>query len=180
MKELSLNILDIAQNSVAANAKQIVISVIIKTDENLLKIIIEDDGKGMSEEILQAVTDPFVTTRTTRKVGMGIPLFKQSAEQSDGDFNIKSELGKGTVVTASYKLNHIDRPPIGDVASTIAMLVSCNENIDFIFNYISDDYEFIFDTKEIKAILNGVSVNTPDVVIWMQDFIRENIIITEV
>ena len=180
MKELSLNILDIAQNSVAANAKQIVISVIIKADENLLKIIIEDDGKGMSEEILQAVTDPFVTTRTTRKVGMGIPLFKQSAEQSDGDFNIKSELGKGTVVTASYKLNHIDRPPIGDVASTIAMLVSCNENIDFIFNYISDDYEFIFDTKEIKAILNGVSVNTPDVVIWMQDFIRENIIITEV
>ncbi len=180
MKELSLNILDIAQNSVAANAKQIVISVIIKTDENLLKIVIEDDGKGMSDEILKAVTDPFVTTRTTRKVGMGIPLFKQSAKQSDGDFNIKSKIGKGTVVTASYKLNHIDRPPIGDIASTIAMLVSCNENIDFIFNYISDDYEFIFDTKEIKEILNGVSVNTPDVVIWMQDFIRENIIVTEV
>ena len=175
MKELSLNILDITQNSISANASLITISVIKDSKGNLLTLSIEDNGKGMSEDFVKNVCDPFVTTRTTRKVGMGIPLLKMAAEQAGGRFEIKSELGKGTKVLATFALNHIDRIPLGDVGQTMSVLASCNENVDFIYRHVADGEEFCFDTKVIKETLGGVPLNEPDVVIWMQEFIREGI-----
>lgn len=175
MKELSLNILDITQNSISACASRIIISVEKDTDENLLTVTIEDNGKGMDEEFVKNVTDPFTTTRNTRKVGMGIPLLKMSAEQAGGEFNISSKLGVGTEVTATFKLNHIDRVPLGDIGQTISVLVSCNQQVDFLYVHKSDGQEFKFDTMEIKEILGDVPLNEPDVIMWMQEYIRDGI-----
>ena len=175
MKELSLNILDITQNSISANASLITVTVEKDSKNNLLTLSIEDNGKGMSEEFVKNVCDPFVTTRTTRKVGMGIPLLKLAAEQTGGRFEIESELGVGTTVRATFTLNHIDRIPLGDVGQTMSMLASCNENVNFVYRHISDGEEFLFDTEQIKEALGGVPLNEPDVVIWMQEYIKEGI-----
>ena len=174
MKELSLNILDIAQNSISANADLICITVNENAVNDFLKIIISDNGKGMSKEFLKTVTDPFSTTRKTRKVGMGISLLKLVAEQTNGTFEIESELGIGTTVTATFGLNHIDRPPLGNIEQSISSLVSCNEHIDFVYTRLINGNEFVFDTREIKKILNGVSLAEPDVIIWIQEYIKEN------
>ena len=175
MKELSLNILDIAENSISANASLIEIAINESELKDELKITIVDNGKGMSAEFLKTVTDPFSTTRTTRKVGMGISLFKLAAEQSSGNFDIESQLGKGTVVRTMFKRSHIDRPPLGNIGQTIATLVSCNLGIDFKYNHIYNNNDFIFDTREIIKIIPDVPLNTPDVVLWMQDYINEGI-----
>ncbi len=175
MKELSLNILDITQNSISACASKIIISVEKDTDKDLLTVTIEDNGKGMDEEFVKNVTDPFTTTRSTRKVGMGIPLLKMSAEQAGGEFNINSKLGVGTEVIATFRLNHIDRVPLGDIGQTISALVSCNQLVDFLYVHKSDGQEFKFDTMEIKEILGDVPLNEPDVIIWMQEYIRDGI-----
>lgn len=175
MKELSLNILDITQNSISAGASLITIEVNKNVKENKLTISIADNGKGMSEDFAAHVCDPFVTTRTTRKVGMGIPLLKLASEQAGGRFEILSSLGVGTTVTATFVLNHIDRLPLGDIGQTVSMLVSCNESVDFVYRHISDGEEFCFDTREIRAVLNGVPFNEPEVVLWMQDYIKEGI-----
>ena len=175
MKELSLNILDITQNSISAEASLITISVVKDSENNLLTLSIEDNGKGMSEDFVKNVCDPFTTTRTTRKVGMGIPLLKMAAEQAGGDFKIESELGKGTTVSASFQLNHIDRIPLGDVGQTMSVLASCNEQVNFVYRHESDGEEFLFDTREVKEALGGVPLNEPDVIIWMQEYIREGI-----
>ncbi len=176
MKELSLNILDIAQNSISANAGLVEISVEKDSAKNLLTLIIRDNGKGMSPEFVKNVCDPFTTTRTTRKVGMGIPLLKLAAEQAEGAYSIQSELGVGTTVTATFKLDHIDRVPLGDIAQTISSLVSCNEHIDFLYRHIADGEEFLFDTKQIREVLDGVPFNTPEVVLWMQEYINDGIL----
>lgn len=175
MKELSLNILDIAENSIAANATLVEIKVSESISENLLTITIADDGKGMSEDFLKTVTDPFATTRLTRKVGMGISLLKLIAEQSGGAFEIFSKVGEGTTVKASFQHNHIDRPPLGNIEQTISTLVSCNLNVNFIYEHTFDDGKFTFSTKEVADILKGVPLNNPDVILWMQDYIKEGI-----
>ena len=175
MKELSLNILDIAENSVSAKATLIEVAILESVAKNVLEIKITDNGCGMSEEFLKTVADPFSTTRKTRKVGMGISLLKLAAEQSGGKFEIKSTLGKGTVVTALFEHNHIDRPPLGDIGQTISALVSCNLDIDFIYRHSFEDNTFSFSTKEVVEMIPDVPLNTPDVVLWMQDYINEGI-----
>lgn len=175
MKELSLNILDITQNSISANASLVTVTVVKDSKNNLLSLSIEDDGKGMSKDFLKNVCDPFTTTRTTRKVGMGIPLLKMASEQAGGNFEIKSELGMGTKVLATFELNHIDRIPLGDVGQTMSALASCNEEVNFVYRHVADGEEFCFDTREIKEVLGGVPLNEPDVVIWMQEYIKEGI-----
>lgn len=175
MKELSLNILDITQNSISANASLVTVTVIKDSKSNLLTLSIEDNGKGMSEDFVKNVCDPFTTTRTTRKVGMGIPLLKMASEQAGGSFGIESELGVGTKVLATFELDHIDRIPLGDVGQTMSMLASCNEHVNFVYRHVSDGEEFCFDTCEIKEALGGVPLSEPDVVIWMQEYIREGI-----
>ena len=174
MRELSLNILDIDQNSISAGASLITIEVSENTTDYTLLIGIYDNGKGMSEEQVKSVIDPFFTTRTTRKVGMGIPLFKMAAEQTGGSLEIKSELGVGTEVRAYFKTDSVDFTPLGDVSSTIQMLITMNTDRDFVYKHIVNEKEFVCDTREIKAILGDVPLDTNEVSQWLKDFITEN------
>ncbi len=171
MRELALHVLDIAENSVKANATLVTIEISAVND--VLTISIADDGKGMSEEFLAKVTDPFTTTRTTRKVGMGIPLFKQAAETSGGTFNIKSELGNGTTVTVTFKLNDIDRMPLGDVAETATTLLY--PECDFRWIYRVGEEEFVFDTREVKEELQGIPIDSPEIISFLKSMLKENI-----
>ena len=174
MRELSLNVLDIAQNSVSANASLIEIELIESTQNNELLIGIYDNGKGMTPEQVLSVRDPFFTTRTTRKVGMGIPLFKMAAEMTGGELTIESQVGVGTKVRALFKTDSIDFTPVGDMCSTIVMLVTMNLHIDFVYKRKVDDREFTFDTRQIKEILGDVPLNEPGITQWIKDYITEN------
>lgn len=174
MRELSLNILDVAQNSITAGASLITIEVAENTAEKTLLIGIYDNGKGMSEEQVKSVIDPFFTTRTTRKVGMGIPLFKMAAEQTGGDLKIKSKSGAGTEVRATFITNSVDFTPLGDVASTVQMLISMNTDRDFIYRRSVDGKEFTLDTREIKEILGDVPLDAYEVSQWLKSFIEDN------
>ncbi len=174
MRELSLNILDVAQNSITAGASLITIEVNENTIDHTLLIGIYDNGKGMSEEQVKSVIDPFFTTRTTRKVGMGIPLFKMAAEQTGGCLEIKSKLGVGTEVKAYFKTDSVDFTPLGDVASTVQMLITMNTDRDFVYKITVDGKEFIADTREIKEVLGDVPLDTYEVSQWLIEFIKEN------
>ncbi len=174
MRELSLNILDIAQNSISAGASLTEILVKENTAEKTLLIGIYDNGKGMSEEQVKNVQDPFFTTRTTRKVGMGIPLFKLAAEQTGGSFKITSELGVGTRVDALFKTDSIDFTPLGDIEATVSTIVSMNEDKDFVYTRSVDEKDFVFKSADIKKILDGVPLSEPSVINWIEDYIREN------
>ena len=174
MRELSLNVLDIAQNSIVAGASLTEIFVKEDTEEKTLLIGIYDNGKGMTPEQVENVKDPFFTTRTTRKVGMGIPLFKLAAEQTGGSFTIASQVGVGTKVDALFKTDSIDFTPLGDMASTIATIVSMNEDKDFVYTRSIDGKEFTFKSTDIKVILDGVPLSEPSVMNWIEDYIKEN------
>lgn len=174
MKELSLNILDIVQNSISAGAHNISIDIIESEKDDVLKISIGDDGRGMDEDMLSHVTDPFTTTRTTRRVGMGLPLFKMEAEMSGGSIDIKSIKGSGTTVSASFGLSNIDRPPLGDMTATMTALIQGSPDIDFIYTRISDKGEFRFSTAEIRKELEGIPLTEPSVLKWINEYIAEN------
>jgi len=174
MRELSLNVLDIAQNSVRAEASLIKIELIEDTRTNTLEISVSDDGKGMTPEQLASVRDPFFTTRTTRKVGMGIPLFRMAAEMTGGSFDIESTLGKGTKTTARFCTDHLDFTPIGDMCSTVLTLVTMNLHIDFVYTRQIDGRSFTLDTRQLKEILGDVPLNEPSITAWLKDYITEN------
>lgn len=174
MTEISLNVLDVTENSVKAGASLIEISVTLSSSEDKLSIEIKDNGCGMSEETLQRVTDPFFTTRTTRKVGLGIPFFKQSAEMTGGSFKIGSTPSIGTDVKAVYVLSSIDRMPLGDMVSTMHQLIVMHKEIDFLYTYTFDDRSFVLDTREFRETLEGVPFDTPDVSLFIKDFLTEN------
>ena len=173
MKELSLNILDITENSVKAGATLTEIS--ITESENKLVISIKDDGCGMSEDIVRSVVDPFYTTRTTRKVGMGVPLFEMAAEQTGGKLEIVSDTGEdhGTTVTAYFYKDHLDFTPLGDVISTVTTLIQGHPDTDFLFTHLIDDKEIRLDTRELRAVLEGVPLNTYDVLEWIRGYLEE-------
>ncbi len=173
MRELSLNVMDVAQNSIRAEAKLVAITVNESDKNDRLSISIEDNGCGMTEEQVNQVVDPFFTTRTTRKVGLGIPLFKLSAEQTGGSFDIKSQVGKGTVTKASYVKSHVDMTPLGDINSTIEILIRCNPDTDFVFTHSTDNGSFTLDTRELREILGDVSLDTPDVLEWINQYLEE-------
>ncbi len=174
MRELSLNILDIAQNSISAGAQLIEISVAEDTAKALLTVSVADNGCGMDDEQLQNVCDPFFTTRTTRKVGMGIPLFRLAAEQTGGKLDIISKKGEGTVISAVFHTDSIDFTPLGDIASTVTLLISMNTDRDFVYRREVDKNSFELDTRQMKKILDGVPLNEPEVVQWMKEYIEEN------
>lgn len=173
MKELSLNILDITENSVKAGATLTEIS--ITESKNKLVISIKDDGCGMSEDIVRSVVDPFYTTRTTRKVGMGVPLFKMAAEQTGGKLEIVSDTGEdhGTTVTAYFYKDHLDFTPLGDVISTVTTLIQGHPDTDFLFTHLIDGKEIRLDTRELRAVLEGVPLNTYDVLEWIRGYLEE-------
>lgn len=172
MREISLNILDIAQNSISAKAT--LIEIELSEQSNILTVKIADNGKGMSPEQLEQVRDPFFTTRTTRKVGMGIPLFKMAAEMTGGSFDIKSTLGKGTTVTAVFRTDSIDFTPVGDMAATMCSLISMNTEIDFVYRRVIGEQEFTLDTRQMREILGDVPLSSPEVTEFINDFICEN------
>lgn len=174
MRELSLNVLDIAQNSVSAKASLIEIELKECTEKNELLISIYDNGKGMTAEQLSSVRDPFFTTRTTRKVGMGIPLFKMAAEMTGGHLEIESQVGVGTRVKALFRTDHLDFVPVGDMASTMVTLITMNEDIDFLYTRSTDDKSFTLDTRSLKEILGGVPFSEPSISTWLKDYINEN------
>lgn len=173
MRELSLHVLDIAQNSISAEASLIEISVLF-TGDDLLTIVIRDNGRGMTPEQLERVRNPFFTTRTTRRVGMGIPLFFLSAEMTGGSAEIQSEQGVGTTVTARFRTDSVDFTPLGDMCSTIMTLVTMNTDTNFIYTLSLDDESFVFSTVRIKEILGEVAINAPEVTAWLRDYIIEN------
>lgn len=174
MRELSLNVLDIAQNSVRAEASLIKIELKENTETNTLEISVSDDGKGMTPEQLERVRDPFFTTRTTRKVGMGIPLFRMAAEMTGGSFHIESTVGKGTKTSALFRTDHLDFTPIGDMCSTVIMLITMNLHIDFVYVRQINENSFTLDTRQLKEILGDVPLNEPSITAWLKDYITEN------
>lgn len=180
MRELSLNVMDIAQNSISAGAALITITV--EEDEALdeLSISIGDNGRGMTPEQVQHVTDPFFTTRTTRSVGLGVPLFKMEAEMTGGRFSIESTVGVGTTTTAVFKPSSVDMIPLGDINGTVNMLVMMNPDLDFLYTrrYTpagGERREFALDTRELRTVLGeDVPLNLPDVTQWVKDYLSEN------
>ncbi len=175
MKELALNILDIAQNSITASARNIGISVEEHEGDNVFRITVVDDGCGMSEEMVQRVADPYVTSRTTRKVGMGIPLLMHSAEQAGGYLRIESELGKGTTLEAMFEHNHIDRPELGDIAGVMTILIGGNPDIRFQYTHKKNEQDFSLDTNDVVETLEGIPINEPEVLKFIREMIKENL-----
>lgn len=174
MKEISLNVLDIAENSVKANAT--LTEIFIDEAGDTLTLTIKDDGCGMNEETVKSVIDPFYTTRTTRKVGLGIPLLKLACEQTGGTLSITSSVSEtdhGTTVTAVFYKNHIDFTPLGDIISSIVTLIQGHPDTDFLFRHVTDKGTAELDTREIRAVLEDVPLDTYEVIIWIGDNLRE-------
>ena len=178
MKELSLNILDIAQNSIKAQAQHLTIA--LEKTGSWLSITIVDDGVGMSPEFAEQAANPFTTTRTTRKVGMGLPLFKLAAEQTGGTFSIVSHQAQfegdahGTTVTATFDTNHMDCEPLGDITSTILALIQGNPDLSLTYTYRKDAEEQRLSTDEMREILGQeVPLNSPEVLAWAREFLEE-------
>ena len=175
MKELSLHILDIVQNSIKAKAKNIGIEIDDDQKNDRLTITVTDDWTGMSEEFLARVRDPFTTTRTTRKTGMGISLFEAAAMQTGGGLDIQSELGVGTTLTVWFGLNNIDRAPLGDMAATMVTIIGGAPDIDYIYKHTTGKGEFVLDTRELRGVLGDVPFDVPDVLDWINGYIEEGI-----
>lgn len=174
MKEISLHILDLIQNSIRADAKNIGLDIVEDTAADTFTVAITDDGCGMSEEMARAVESPFVTTRTTRKVGLGIPLFKAGCEACDGSFTLQSKLGEGTSLQGTYRRSHIDRPPLGNIADTVLLLITGNTETRFRYYHRVDDKEYMLDTEELKEILGDVPLDVPEVASFIKDFLTNN------
>ena len=176
MREISLHIMDIAQNSVRAQASLIVIRLLADSSRDRLRVEITDNGTGMSEEMVAHVTDPFVTSRTTRRVGLGLSLLQAGAEGTGGTFSVTSELGKGTTVDAQYVMSHLDRPPIGDFAGTAESLMVCNPELDFLIEVKLPDQEepAALDTREIRDLLGAdVRLDEPEIASWIRENLHE-------
>ncbi len=175
MKELSLNILDVVQNSIRAKSQSINVVIEESVKKNSIRIIITDDGQGISEEMLPDVTDGFVTSRTKRKVGLGLPFLRQHAESAGGWLKIRSHEGAGTRVEASFILDHIDRQPMGDIAGVIKILMMTNPDIEFRYKHSTDSGEFTVDTREIKETFEVNSLNDNNLMKDVKSMMVENL-----
>jgi hypothetical protein len=175
MKELSLHILDIVQNSIRAKSSLIGIEITELPAANQMIITITDNGKGMNEEELERAVDPFYTSRTTRKVGLGLSLFRQNAEMTNGSFEIKSKPGDGTRVTAVFGYDHPDRPVMGDLVGTVLLLICSPDESDYVFKHHTPAGEYLLDTREIRQIIGNVPLSQPQVRTFLKEMIQENL-----
>ncbi|WRS28735.1 sensor histidine kinase [Oscillospiraceae bacterium MB08-C2-2] len=173
MLELSLHIMDVAQNAVSAGATLLELSILAQSDASCLEISLADNGKGMQPQQAQMAQDPFYTTRTTRKVGLGLPLFKMACQQTGGHFSVESEPGRGTVVTAVFYTHHIDMLPLGDVDGVVRLLIACNPELDVVYCYREDDTELRLDTRQMREQLGDIPLNSPEVTLWIQEYLQE-------
>ena len=177
MKDLSLNLLDIAENSVKAGAS--LTQLHIREEGNLLTFRVADDGCGMTEEVLKGVTDPFYTTRTTRKVGLGLPLLRMAAEMTGGSMEVQSRhrdahpTDHGTAVTAVFHTDHIDCPPVGDLVATVTTLIQGHPDTDFHFLHVIDGREVELDTRQLREILGEVSLAEYEVLQWISGYLSD-------
>lgn len=175
MRDLSLHIMDIVQNSLSAKADRIDITICALTDNDLLEIEIKDNGVGMDEDFLKDIKNPFKTTRTTRKVGLGISLFEASAKNASGDLSINSKKNLGTEVKACFKISHIDRLPLGNVAETLTTLIMAQPDVEY--NLVIDNKkdQFTFSSLDIKKTLGDVPITQFEVIKWIGEYIDEGI-----
>jgi len=172
LREIALHILDVAENGITAGADCIHIIVDEARVENLLTIAIEDNGKGIQVEKVNTLTDPFVTSRTTRRVGLGLPLLEAAARRCEGNLTINSQPGKGTRITTTFRYDHIDRAPIGDMAATLITLIMGNAEVDFVYSHSIDDNNFDLDTREIKEELGPLYMTDPAVMYHLKQTIK--------
>lgn len=173
LRDISLHIHDLTENSIAAGAR--LVSIKLVAESGMLTLEIGDNGKGMSPEMLSRVEDPFTTSRTERKVGMGIPFFKLACEQSGGDFKITSEPGKGTELRGRFVIDNIDRLPLGDIGETVGMLIYESPDLHYIVTLKTSDDEFVFDTDEVREQLEGTPINDFEIVQWIKEYINEGV-----
>ena len=175
MREISLHLLDIIENSISAGATCVILEIIEDHENDLLTLKIKDNGKGMDPEIVNKITDPFHTSRTTRKVGLGIPLLKAAAEACNGYLTIDSEPGVGTIVTVQFQHSHIDRMPLGDIQTTMLGLFIGSPEVNWKLNFVNDGQTFSFDDEVIKKELDGVPLSSPEVIRFVSDYLIEGI-----
>lgn len=175
MEDLSLHLLDIAENSIDAGADRIDIVIAESPAQDLFTFSVSDNGRGMDAETLKKASDPFFTTKSVRSFGLGISLLKQAAEECNGSFSMESAPGKGTHATAMFQLSHIDRKPLGDLGASMMVLISGHPEIDFTLTYRRDGFCYSFDTAELKKNLEGAPINLPEVLKLIQDDINEGI-----
>ena len=177
MKDLSLNLLDIAENSVKAEAT--LTQLLLTQEGDILTFQVVDDGKGMTEEVLKGVVDPFYTTRTTRKVGLGLPLLRMAAEMTGGTMTVESRHrdthpdNHGTVVTAVFHTDHIDCPPVGDLVATVTTLIQGHPDTDFLFRHANGETVVELDTRQLREVLGEVSLAEFEVLQWISGFLQD-------
>jgi len=175
MKDLSMHIMDIIQNSVRAESTMVTLDIEEDPVSDRYWIVIGDNGCGMDKQTLANVMDPFFTTRTTRKVGLGLPLLRQNAERTGGEMILRSTKGKGTELEVWFTLSHLDRPVLGDIAGTMVLLVGANPEMNFVYTHKTPKGEYVFDTREVKQILEEVSIADPQIMSHIKTLINENI-----
>lgn len=177
LEDLSAHVLDIAENSIMADSTVVRIEIMEEISADRLTFSVEDNGKGMTEDFISKVTDPFTTTRTTRRVGMGLPFLKQSAELCGGDLDISSQPGRGTKTTATFRMSSIDRPPLGDIPATIMALIMGSPQVHWIYRHKTDYGEFTLDTDEIIEALDGdrEMLRSAEIGLWLKEHVKENL-----
>lgn len=181
MREIALHLVDLAENSISADARTVHITIREDFRTNKLTTTVEDDGKGMDEETLKQVTDPFYTSRTTRKVGLGIPLFKASAEACGGTMKISSKPGTGTRIEATFQHSHIDRMPLGDLPATFTSLTLTHPEVHWVFTYaFNPPYKdqpriFEFDDEQLKQTVDGLPLTHPAVISYVRSTLETGI-----
>lgn len=176
LEDFSQHILDVAENSIKAGASEIKISISENEPHGLMVFKIEDNGSGMDEDMLSRVTDPFCTSRTTRRVGLGLPFLKQLSELCEGEFSISSEVGVGTIVKATFRMNSIDLPPLGDIPATIMSLLVSHPETRWLYLHSRGGSNFEMDSSSLLEILGDpTELRKPQVALWIKDYIRENL-----
>lgn len=175
MQDLSLHVLDIVQNSLRAGAMEIRILIDENLQDDTFTIIVKDNGKGMTQEMVENVKDPFVTTRRLRRVGLGIPLFSDLCKACEGDLEIKSIPKEGTTIKAVMRYNHIDRIPLGDMAATLVILIGANPKVIYYYEHIYQQKHFLLSTQEIKELLGDVDITVPKILSWLEIYIKQSI-----
>jgi len=175
MRELSLHILDLVQNSIEAGATKVEVSIAENRKQDELLIRICDNGRGMTEAMMQKVLDPFVTTKKTRRIGLGLPLIQMSTQRCDGYLHIHSEPGMGTCVEAMYRHSHLDRPPLGKITETIKAIIFANPELNFTYSHVVDSRSFSLATKDITEILGDIPLTHPDVIEWLTEYLSSSI-----
>jgi hypothetical protein len=175
LREMSLHIMDIIENGIAAQADLVTLSIVEDRKDNSLRITITDNGRGIPAETLDKVLDPFYTTRKTRDVGLGLSLFRETSKRCDGNFDIISTVGKGTRVEASFRIDHIDLPPMGELSMSLTALIMGNPDVDFDYTHVVDGEIFHLDTRQVKDELEGLEINHPQVIQYIADVMRESL-----